>query len=187
MQPATEAGHSSNERRAMRAGGRVLLELYERGHRRSGSTRLPRAARAPPLGRPRPPHQPGLVSPRFLSLSLSQPVAQKEMFEMDVVRVRSHSRTNPVRAPERDTVRHSLPPCRLKPLRGSLPGWGVAPRYSYYGVTTGWMVGAPPIRDSLSLKVPPVPAWQHFICNSPFAGRPPPTQPYLSTVHVCRT
>lgn len=106
---------------------------------------------------------------------------------MDVVRVRSHSRTNPVRAPERDTVRHSLPPCCLKLLRGSLPGWGVAPRYSYYGVTTGWMVGAPPIRDSLSLKVPPVPAWQHFICNSPFAGRPPPTQPYLSTVHVCRT
>lgn len=72
MQPATEAGHSSNERRAVRAGGRVLLELYELGHRRSGSTRLPRAARAPPLGRPRPPHQPGLVSPPFpLPLSLS--------------------------------------------------------------------------------------------------------------------
>ncbi len=125
--------------------------------------------------------------PLFLSLSLFQPVAQKEMFEMDVVRVRSHSRTNPLRAPERDTVRHSLHPCRLKPLRGSLPGWGFAPRYSYYGVTTGWLVGASPIRDSLSLKVPPVPAWQHFVCNSPFAGRPPPTQPYLSTVHVCRT
>ena len=70
---------------------------------------------------------------------------------------------------------------RFHRLREARP-WAASGRrvnqmwYTYFGFATGWMLGAPPIRDSVSLKARPAPGqtpWQPPLALQ-FPTRPKP-------------